>query len=113
MSTLAEAAEQFRAAYHAREELVAEQADWNRTLALVANDTGDSVALQIVEGRIAGCSKGTTGDIVITSDARTLCEILELRQGPNTPYLFGELTVRGPEADFIRLDYVTSRLCPE
>ncbi len=113
MSPLAQAAEHFRAAYHARKELVAEQADWSRTIALVASDTGDSIALQITSGRITACVSGTAGDIVITSDARTLCEILELRQGPNEPYLFGDLTVRGPEADFIRLDYLTSRLCPE
>ena len=31
---------------------------------------------------------------------------------PNEPYLFGELTVRGPEADFVRLDYIATELCP-
>ena len=30
----------------------------------------------------------------------------------NEPYLFGELSVMGAEADFVRLDYIVSRLCP-
>lgn len=111
---LALAANRFRDAYHARADLVAEQADWSRTIALVASDTGESVAVRIAQGRIVECvDQSDAGDVVITADARTLCDILDLRQGPNEPYLFGELVVRGPEADFIRLDYLTTRLCPE
>jgi hypothetical protein len=47
----------------------------------------------------------------ISGDQQTLCDVLELRRDPNEPYLFGELVVRGPEADFLRLDYIASRLC--
>ena len=111
---LTRAAHRFRDAYHARLDLVSEQADWTRTIALVASDTGDSVAVQIDAGRVVACvEQSATGDVVITADARTLCDILELRQGPNEPYLFGDLVVRGPAADFVRLDYLASRLCPE
>jgi hypothetical protein len=49
---------------------------------------------------------------VVSSDQRTLEEVLRLRLGPNEPYLFGELTVQGPEADFVRLDYIATELCP-
>jgi hypothetical protein len=47
----------------------------------------------------------------ISGELRTLCDVLELRRDPNEPYLFGELVVRGPEADFLRLDYIASKLC--
>ena len=50
--------------------------------------------------------------LVVSADQRTLEGVLRLRLGPNEPYLFGELTVRGPEADFVRLDYIASVLCP-
>ena len=113
-TALSLAALRFRDAYHARADLVAEQLDWSKTIALVATDTGESVAVRIAAGRIVECvAHQAAGDVVITSDAKTLCDILDLRQGPNEPYLFGELVVRGPEADFLRLDYLTARLCPE
>lgn len=112
--TLTQAAFRFRDAYHARADLVAEQADWSRTIALVASDTGEAIAVRIAHGRIIECLESSrTGDVVITAAAKTLCDILELRQGPNEPYLFGDLIVRGPEADFLRLDYLATRLCPE
>lgn len=110
---LTQAALKFRDAYHARPDLLAEHGDWNRTLCLVAADTGESVVVRIIAGRIVDCTEGAAGEVVITSDAKTLREILELRRGPNEPYLFGDLVVRGPEADFLRLDYLTTRLCPE
>lgn len=114
ITELSQAALRFRDAYHARPDLVAEQADWSRTIALVATDTGESVAVRITEGRIVECrADSIVGDVVITAEAQTLCDILDLRQGPNEPYLFGDLIVCGPETDFLRLDYLTARLCPE
>jgi hypothetical protein len=111
---LMRAALRFRDAYHARLDLVSEQRDWTQTIALVASDTQDAVAVQIAAGRVVEClEQSATGDLVITADAKTLCDILELRLGPNGPYLFGDLVVRGAEADFLRLDYLTARLCPE
>ena len=112
MKTLLECVATFARAYEASDTLKDHQRGWTRTIALVASDTGESVAVRIDEGRIAGWEPGSTGDVVITSDASTLADILELRRGPNEPYLFGELTVRGPEADFLRLDYVSDVLCP-
>lgn len=113
MTTLLNAALTFRDAYHARADLLAEHSSWTVSIALVAADTGEAVAVRICAGRIVDCLHGAAGDVVIMSDATTLREILELRRGPNEPYLFGELVVRGPEADFLRLDYLTTRLCPE
>jgi hypothetical protein len=51
--------------------------------------------------------------LVVSSDERTLCDVLDLRISPNEPYLFGELTVQGPEADFVRLDYIATEICPQ
>lgn len=111
---ITEAALRFRDAYHARADLVAENADWSPTIALVASDTGEALALKLTAGRVVECCTHTReGDVVITATAQTLCDILELRVGPNGPYLFGDLVVRGPEADFLRLDYLATRLCPE
>lgn len=104
----------FRDAYHARPDLIAEHTDWSPTIALVAHDTGEAIALTLQAGRVIACHTGiVSGDLVVSADARTLVDILELKLGPNGPYLFGELTVRGAEADFLRLDYLATRLCRE
>ena len=99
--------------YHARPELVAEQRGWTRTIALVAQDSGEAVGVRVDDGRIVELlDRCARGDVTIRSDEATLRDILELRRGANEPYLFGELTVQGSEADFLRLDYITGCLCP-
>ena len=110
---LAAAAAYFLGIYNGRSDLVAEQRGWSRTIALVASDSGESVALRAVDGRLCEDNAGATHfDVVITSDGATLCDVLELRTSPNEPYIFGELTVRGSEADFRRIDDIAAALCP-
>lgn len=116
MTRLAAALDSFTAAYHARPDLIAGQRGWSRTILLQAADTRESIVLRIEDGRIAPARPDSTEaerpELCITADAATLCDILELRLGPNEPYLFGELTVQGSEADLLRLDYITDVLCP-
>lgn len=103
----------FLDAYRARPALVAQQAGWSPTIALRAGDTGASASVRFCDGRPhTGASAGDPPTLVVSADQRTLEEVLRLRLGPNEPYLFGELTVQGPEADFVRLDYIATELCP-
>jgi hypothetical protein len=103
----------FAVEYHARAELVAEQRGWSRTIALAADDTGETAGARVDDGRIVELyDDRRPSDVTIRSDAATLREILELKRSANEPYLFGELTVQGSEADFLRLDYITGCLCP-
>ncbi len=112
--TLAASAKAFCAAYAAREDLAQGFRGWTKAIALVASDTGESVVVMIRDGRVLGCESGVgRGDVVITSNAQTLSEVLELKRGANEPYLYGELLVRGAEEDFLKLDYITSVLGPE
>jgi hypothetical protein len=114
MSRLSGATNSFVERYHAHAALVMEQRDWTLRITLVASDSGAVVTLRLIEGRVAEVTPElAAAEVVITSDEQTLCDILELRRGPNEPYLFGDLTVRGPERDFLRLDYIASVLCPE
>lgn len=112
MSALAAAAERFVAVYHAHPRLVEEQRGWSCTIALVAADDGDAVTVRVDDGRVTDvAAHEQAADLVITADRDTLRDVLELRRHPNEPYIFGELTVRGPERDFLRLDYITTLLC--
>lgn len=110
---LLESARSFVEAYHARPELVAEQRGWRCTIAMVAQGADQAVTVYLDDGRVTRLVAGhEKADVVVASDQQTLCDVLELRRSPNEPYLFGELTVQGPEADFMRLDYVVTLLCP-
>ena len=102
----------FLAAYEAQPELVTEQRGWSPIIALAATDAQARVAVALADGRVAGVGQADQATLEIRGDLRTLCDVLELRRDPNEPYLFGELVVRGAEADFLRLDYIASRLCP-
>ena len=112
---LGEALASFLRAYEAQPELVAEQRGWSPVIALGASDEPARVTVALMDGCVSrvdhGATSATPATLEITADLCTLCDVLELRRDPNEPYLFGELTVAGPEADFMRLDYIASRLC--
>jgi hypothetical protein len=109
---LRQALDCFVTAYEARPELVAEQRGWSPTIALAASDVPARVVVSLDDGRVAPAAEGGLPTLEITGDLDTLCDVLALRRDPNEPYLFGELVVVGAEADFVRLDYIASRLCP-
>ena len=109
---LDEALAVFLDAYRARPALVTQQAGWSPTIALCATDTGASARVRFADGWPHPDAGGGPPTLVISSDQRTLEEVLRHRLGPNEPYLFGELTVQGPEADFVRLDSIATELCP-
>jgi hypothetical protein len=109
---LSAATARFVARYQNSPRLVAEQAGWTLTIALTAADTDESVAVRVVDGRVAAVGPlGEGASLTVQADAQTLIDVLELRRSPNEAYLFGELIVRGQQADFVRLDYVASALC--
>jgi putative sterol carrier protein len=74
--------------------------------------TPAAVRVRFVDGRPRVEAADDPATLVVSSDERTLCDVLRLQLSPNEPYLFGELTVQGPEADFVRLDYIAMELCP-
>jgi hypothetical protein len=110
---LVEALAFFVDAYQARPELVAEQRGWSPIILLAANDAVARVAVALEDGRVVAVpGEPSEATLEITGAIDTLCDVLTLRRDPNEPYLFGELSVMGAEADFVRLDYLVSRLCP-
>jgi hypothetical protein len=110
---LAQALACFVEAYQSRPELVAEQRGWSPVILIAASDAVARVAVSLEDGRIARVGgEPAAATLEITGGIDTLCDVLTLRRDPNEPYLFGELSVMGAEADFVRLDYIVSRLCP-
>jgi putative sterol carrier protein len=111
--TLVEALQRFVDVYHAAGNLAAEQRGWHCRIVLVAPDHNESITLRIEDGRVVSIGEQRDeGELIITADAATLHDILAFRRDPNEPYMFGELTVQGPEEHFMRLDYIVTMLCP-
>jgi hypothetical protein len=111
MNALEEALRCFLRAYQERPALVEEQRGWSPVIALAAIDADARATVRLADGRVAAVGEAAPPTLEITGDLRTLCDVLELRRDPNEPYLFGEIVVRGLEADFLRLDYIASQLC--
>ena len=111
-SVLARAAERFAAAYHADRVLCAGQADWDCVIRLQASDAGERTLMAVRQGRVdVRPDDGGECDLEVRAPLGILLDILALRLNPNEPYVFGELTVIGAEADFMRVDYVAGMLC--
>jgi len=111
MNALEEALGRFLRAYQAQPTLIAEQTGWSPVIALAATDADARAAVTLTDGRVAAVGAAGPVTLEISGELQTLCDILELRRDPNEPYLFGEVVVRGPEADFLRLDYIARKLC--
>lgn len=111
-ASLEDAVRGFVDRYHADAKLCAEQADWNCLMRLQASDVAQHVGIDVRQGRVEGISpRAEAADLVVTASLQVLLDILQLRLNPGQPYLFGELTLTGEEADFMRVDYVASMLC--
>lgn len=114
MTALIQALRAFVDRYHASNALVAEQSDWCCGICLESQNSPDVVHLAIESGRVVHFTKAVTGrSLIVRSELSVLVDILAFRRDPNEPYLFGELTVEGAEEDFMRLDYIVTRLCAQ
>lgn len=121
-SPLCQAAVELAAHYHGTPQLVRDQQGWSRVIALISDDCTDAVRLEISDGQIAAItataarteaaetSEVPAANVVIRGPQSLLQRILRLQQPVSEPYLFGELTVEGPEPDFLRLDYIVTTL---
>jgi hypothetical protein len=102
----------FLDAYARRPDLASRQQGWSPVIELRATDTGARAVVRFVDGRPFRDASAEPPSLVVAAEERILREVLALERSPNEPYLFGELVVEGPEADFVRLDYIATELCP-
>lgn len=121
-SPLCQAAHALAQHHNAQPQMVRDQRDWRRTIALCAEDCDDAVRLLIEDGQVAvihdlgspsaghSVADDSQPDVIIRGSQALLERILRLQQLPSEPYLFGELTVEGREPDFLRLDYIVTTL---
>ena len=85
--------------------------DWNRTMHIHAADIGAESTL-VTQGGVMTAERGApaSADLALQSTAAILCQIFYGEVSPNEPYNAGTLRIEGPEADIVRLDFVTAML---
>ena len=114
MTGLRQALRGFVESYHACDALVAEQSAWCCGIRLESQDSPDVAHLEIEAGRVVQIASAVSScSLVVRSELAVLVDILTFRRDPNEAYLFVELTVEGAEEDFMRLDYIVTRLCAQ
>ena len=112
MTELMQALNGFISRYRIDEALCADMRGWHCTICLQTSDADDCLWLSIEDGRVSETVEGPSQPrLIVRSQRQVLLDILRFRLDPNEPYLFGELTIEGNEDDFLRLDYVVTRLC--
>ena len=85
--------------------------DWSRTMHIHAADIGAEGTLTTQDG-VMTAERGapTTADLALQATAAILSQIFYGEVSPNDPYNAGTLRIQGPEADIVRLDFVTAML---
>lgn len=104
--------------YHRHPTLLRDGQGWSLCVALRPTDSPDALWLRLHDGRIVDLRAASANptdpkyaaDVTVHAPHSILRDILRLRTLPNEPYLFGDLWVDGPQADFLRLDYVVTTL---
>ncbi len=103
--------ESFARSCNENERLMAMIKDWNRTMHIHATDLGAEATLVTQDGMMSA-AKGApaAADLALKSTAEILSQIFYGEVSPNDPYNAGTLRIEGPEADIVRLDFVTAML---
>lgn len=83
--------------------------DWNRDIAVIAQDLpGVDAAISMREGQMDWRPQSAENPhIVLTAPSDVLIGIFRGESSPTEPYLDGSLTLRGSQEDVLRLDFVS------
>ncbi len=79
---------------------------WDRTVHLVASDTGDRFTVVVAGSVLAALEPGLVGlpDLVVTATSEDFCDLFWGDLNPSEKYLSGEIVLRGSADDVMRLD---------
>ncbi len=103
---IAEAYADWRARGNANPRVVRMLRGWDRTVHLVASDTGDAFTVGAAEGVLAELVPGAAGpaDLVVTATSEDLCDLFWGDLNPSEKYTAGEIVLAGSADDVLRLD---------
>ncbi|MGO8873965.1 MAG: SCP2 sterol-binding domain-containing protein [Acidimicrobiales bacterium] len=79
---------------------------WNRTVHLVASDTGDGFTVVVTDSVLADLQHGLVDrpDLVVTATSEDFADLFWGDLNPSEQYLSGEIVLAGQAEDVMRLD---------
>jgi hypothetical protein len=79
---------------------------WDRTVHLMASDTGDTFTVGATAGVLADLVPGAEGpaDLVVTATSEDLCDLFWGDLNPSEKYVAGDIVLAGAADDVLRLD---------
>jgi putative sterol carrier protein len=79
---------------------------WNRTVHLVADDTGDRFTVSVQDSVLADLEIGQVGqpDLIVTATSEDFANLFWGDLNPSEKYLSGEIVLAGAAEDVMRLD---------
>ena len=80
--------------------------NWDRTVHLVASDTGDGFTVAVAGSVVADLRHGLLDapDLVVTATSEDLCDLFWGDLNPSEKYVNGEIVLAGSSEDVLRLD---------
>ena len=91
------------------------QRDWSKLIHFLAEDTGDYITMDVVNGEIVSYEAGARGtpDIIVTTLSENLCDMFWGDLNPAQKYLTGELKLKASQEDVMRLDAINLIIWPD
>ncbi len=79
---------------------------WDRTIHLVATDTGDRFTVEIHDQTLAELADGAEApaDLIVTATSEDFADMFWGDLNPSEKYMSGEITLAGAQEDVMRLD---------
>jgi hypothetical protein len=79
---------------------------WNRTVHLVASDTGDGFTIAVIDSVLSDLRPGLVDqpDLIVTATSEDFADLFWGDLNPSEKYLNGEIVLAGSAEDVMRLD---------
>jgi putative sterol carrier protein len=79
---------------------------WNRTVHLVASDTGDAFTVTVADQELQPLAVGQVEqpDLIVTATSEDFCDLFWGDLNPSEKYVNGEIVLAGAAEDVLRLD---------
>jgi putative sterol carrier protein len=79
---------------------------WDRTVHLVATDSGDEFTIEVKDQTLLDISNGRVGtpDLVVSATSEDFADMFWGDLNPSEKYMSGEIVLAGSQEDVMRLD---------
>jgi putative sterol carrier protein len=103
---IAEAYADWKVRCNANQRLAKMLRGWNRTVHLVASDTGDAFTISVAESVLADLRLGLVDqpDLVVTATSEDFADLFWGDLNPSEKYMNGAIVLAGSPEDVMRLD---------